>query len=360
MLWRVFLAVAMVVVVLARSEAAPPPPNFVVILADDLGYGEVGARRVGDVATPNIDAIARAGVTFTDGYVTANLCSPSRAGLLTGRYQQEFGVYGNPGKPPYPSRFGLPAAQVTLAEALKGRGYSTGIVGKWHLGVKPADNPLNHGFDEFFGVMDTDHPYFGEMKGNPILSGTTPVAASGYLTDTLAAEAVKFIRGHAGQKFFLYAPFTAAHSPYQAKPEILARLGHIKNEKRRIFAAILISLDEAVGKITAALRAAGVADNTVVVFLGDNGCGGCRNTLLRGGKGTNYEGGVRVPFLLSWPGRLQAGRRYAQPVIATDLFATFLAAAGGAPAGVVDGVDLLPYLNGSRPGAPHAYLFWGN
>lgn len=359
MLRHVFLAVAMVVVGLARSEAAPPP-NFVVILADDLGYGEVGARHIGDVATPNIDAIARAGVTFTDGYVTANLCSPSRAGLLTGRYQQEFGFYGNPGKPPYPSKFGLPAAQVTLAEALKVRGYATGIVGKWHLGVKPADNPLNHGFDEFFGVMDTDHPYFGEMRGNPILRGTTPVAASGYLTDTLGAEAVSYIKRHSGQRFFLYVPFTAAHSPYQAKPEILARLGHIGNAKRRVFAAILVSLDEAVGKITAALRAAGVAGNTVVVFLGDNGCGGCRNTPLRGGKGTNYEGGIRVPFLLSWPGRLQAGRSYAQPVIATDLFATFLTAAGGTPAGVVDGVDLVPYLNGSRPGAPHTYLFWGS
>src|SRR5690349_16224192 len=144
------LATALAVPTLALAA----PPNFVVILADDLGYGEVGARHVGDVPTPNIDAIARAGVTFTDGYATAPLCVPSRAGLLTGRYQQEFGVYGNP-PDPYPASFGLPSGQRTLAEALQARGYATGIVGKWHLGVKPADNPLSHGFDEFFGVMDT-------------------------------------------------------------------------------------------------------------------------------------------------------------------------------------------------------------
>ena len=362
MLLRAWTTVAALLIFMGQFMGQPlaAPPNFVVILADDLGYGEVGARHVGDVATPNIDAIARAGVTFTDGYVTASLCVPSRAGLLTGRYQQEFGIYGNPGKWPYPSSFGLPASQTTLAEALKAQGYATGIIGKWHLGMKPSDNPLGHGFDEFFGVMDTDHPYFGEMPGNPILRGRTPVPASGYLTDTLATEAVSFIRRRAGEKFFLYVPFTAAHSPLQAKPEVLARLGHIANEKRRLFAGVLVSLDEAVGKITAALRTAGVADNTIVVFLGDNGCGNCRNAPLRGGKGSNYEGGIRVPFVLSWPTALSGNRRYAQPVVSTDLFATFVKLAGGTPPGTVDGVDLMPYLNGTKPGAPHQYLFWGN
>ena len=156
--------------ILALWMAAPAPawaaPNVVVILADDLGYGEVGARHQGDIATPNIDAIARAGVVFTDGYVPANLCVPSRAGLLTGRYPQEFGIYRNPPMP-YPANFGLPGGETTLAEALRARGYVTGMVGKWHLGKKAADHPQKHGFDEFFGVLDTDHPYFGETVRQP-------------------------------------------------------------------------------------------------------------------------------------------------------------------------------------------------
>ena len=339
------------------AEGRTDKPNIVVILADDLGWGEVGARHVGDVATPNIDAIAQAGVTFTDGYVPANLCVPSRAGLITGRYPQEFGFYRNP-KRPYPASFGLPDGETTLAEALRARGYATGMVGKWHLGMKSADHPQLHGFDEYFGPLDTDHPYFGETSGNPILSGTTPVPASGYLTDTLAAEAAGFIRRRAGQPFFLYVPFTATHSPLQAKPEVLARLGYIRNPKRRLVAAVLASLDEGVGRILAELWATGVAERTAVVFLGDNGCGACRNRPLRGGKGTFWEGGIRVPFILAWPGRVGAGTSYGEPVIAMDLFATFLRAAGGASPGVVDGIDLLPYLQGAG-GSPHDYLFWG-
>ena len=232
------------------AEGRTDKPNFVVILADDLGWGEVGATHVGDVATPNIDAIARAGTTLTDGYVPANLCIPSRAGILTGRYPQKFGVYRNL-PTPIPPSVGLPASTVTLAEALRPRGYATGVVGKWHLGRKPEDNPLQHGFDEFFGVLNSDHPYFGEDATNPILRGTTPVPASGYITDTFASEAASFVRRHAAQPFFLYVPFTATHTPLAAKPEVLARLSNIGNPQRKLFAAVLASLDEGVGTISA-------------------------------------------------------------------------------------------------------------
>ncbi|MGD9507770.1 MAG: sulfatase-like hydrolase/transferase [Geminicoccaceae bacterium] len=344
------------------TEGRTDKVNVVVMFADDLGWGEVGARHVGDVPTPNIDAIAQAGVTFTDAYATSNLCAPSRAGLLTGRYQQEFGIYGNPGSRPYPSAFGLPADQTTLAGALKARGYVTGMVGKWHLGMKAQDNPIHHGFDEFFGVLDTNRPYYGEDATNPILRGTVPVPASGYFTDTRAAEAGSFIRRHAGRPFFLYVPFTATHTPLAAKPEMLARLASIRNPQRRLFAAVLASLDEGVGTIRTALREAGVAERTVVVFLGDNGCNtgrGCRNAPLRGAKGTWWEGGIRVPMVMAWPSRVGAGGSYARPVMASDLFATFLRNAGGIPPAAADGVDLLPFLQGAG-GEPHGQLFWGN
>lgn len=356
-------------VLLGATGLASARPNFVLILADDLGYGEVGARHVGDVGTPNIDAIARAGVTFTNGYVTASSCVPSRAGLLTGQYQQEFGFYVNPTLP-RPDAFGLPGAQITLAEALRAQGYVTGMVGKWHLGNKPEDHPLEHGFDEFFGVLESDHPYFGEQEDsakpiwNPILRGTTRVPASGYLSDTFADEAAAFIRAHAAEPFFLYLPFTGTHGPLQAKPEVLARLTNIVDPKRRLFAAVLASLDEAVGTVTRAIAEAGIADNTVVVFLGDNGCGtgsatGCRNTPLRGWKYSYYEGGIRIPFMMSWPGALtRPGTKYTKPVISFDLFATFVKAAGGEVPGGVDGVDLLPFLQ-TGVGTPHSYLFWG-
>jgi arylsulfatase A-like enzyme len=288
--------------------------------------------------------------------------------LLTGRYQQELGIYGNPPMP-RPANSGLPAGQITLADALRARGYHTGMVGKWHLGEEAQDHPLRHGFDEFFGVLESDHPYFGEQENsrkpfyNPILRGTTPVPASGYLTDAFAAEAVSFIERNAAQPFFLYLPFTATHGPLQAKPDVLASLNSVPDKQRRLFAAVLASLDEAVGRVTQAIDAAGIADNTVIIFLGDNGCGvvrrtGCLNTPLRGWKYSYHEGGIRIPFLMSWPGQIAAGTRYGEPVVSFDLFTTLLRAAGGTSPGSVDGVDLLPFLRGAD-GAPHDYLFWG-
>ena len=364
-MWRA--TCLLIVALLMTSGPAFAKPNIVLILADDLGYGEVGARHAG-VPTPNIDAIASSGVTFTDGYVTAPSCVPSRAGLLTGRYQQELGFYGNPPMP-RPANTGLPEGQATLADALRAQGYHTGMIGKWHLGDDARDHPQQHGFDEFFGVLESDHPYLGEQEesvkpfSNPILRGTTPVPASGYLTDRFASEAASFIRRNAAQPFFLYLPFTATHGPLQAKPEVLARFADLRHQRRRLFAAVLSSLDDAVGEVTRAIADAGIADDTLIVFLGDNGCGighetGCRNTPLRGWKYSYYEGGIRIPFMMSWPGQIPAGGRYGEPVSALDLFPTFVQAAGGTPPRFAEGVNLLSYLRGAE-GAPHDYLFWG-
>ena len=344
-----------------RTDRASGPatrPNFVVFFVDDLGYGEVGAVHQPDTLTPNIDAIAAAGVVATSGYVTAPLCAPSRAGLLTGRYQQTFGLYGNPTPEDSAQRFngGLPSTVATMAEGLRAQGYATGMVGKWHIGFRPDQHPMMRGFDEYFGVLGSSHPYYGEMPGNPVLRGFTPEPQTDYLTDVFTREAVGFIRRHAAQPFLLYLPYTAIHRPLQATPEKLAQFSVAQNNKRRLVAAMLSSLDDGVGAVTQVLRELGLADNTVVAFLGDNGCGDCRNDLLRRGKGTLYEGGIRVPFIVSWPGVLPAGARSDIPVSALDLAPTFLEAAGGSGAGL-DGVNMIDALRGTS--APHDCLFWG-
>ncbi len=333
-------------------------PNFVVFFVDDVGYGEVGAMHQPDVSTPNIDAIAAGGVVATNGYVMAPVCAPSRAALLTGRYPQTLGIYKNPPPETSPERLsgGLPSTARTVAESLRTLGYATGMIGKWNVGYRPDQHPMMRGFDEFFGVLGSDHPYYGEMAGNPVLRGFTPEPQADYLTDVFAREAVSFIRRHAAQRFYLYVPLTAIHTPLQAKPDKLAQHGGITNGRRRTVAAMLSSLDDAVGAVLQTLREQGLADNTVVAFLGDNGCGNCKNGPLRGGKGRLYEGGTRVPFIVSWPGTLAPGSRSDVPVTAMDLSATMLEAAGGSAAGL-DGVNLLDALRGTS--TPHDCLFWG-
>ncbi len=347
--------------------AAAPRPNIVLILADDLGFGEVGAYGVPGAPTPRIDALARSGVRLTDGYATAPQCAPTRAGLVTGRYQQRFGFHNNPPDPSHPTyaSFGLPASEVTVAQALKRHGYATGLVGKWHLGSNPEQHPVRRGFDEFFGFLSGGHGYFANERGNPLYRDRKIVTESTYLTRAFAREAVSFINRHAGEPFFLYASFNTVHLPLEAERHLLARFAHVTDPKRRYFLAMLASLDEAVGSILDALRARGLTRRTLVVFTSDNGCvtrkSSCRNTPLRGGKGQLHEGGVRVPFLLSWPGVLPAGKRFTRAASMLDLFPTFLNAAtgGGYRNPRLDGVDLVPFLTGKRSGDPHAHLFWG-
>lgn len=343
----------------------PRPPNIVVILADDLGYADVGFHGLADFATPNLDRLARAGIRCTSGYVSHPFCSPSRAGLLTGRYQHRFGHVRNP---KFRAGEGLPLGETLLPEVLSQAGYVSGIVGKWHLGDAPPFRPRQRGFDEFFGLLGGGHDYFRSAGSDareyliPLKSNGEDVPVDGYLTEQLGAAALDFVRRHAGRPFFLYLAYNAPHGPLQAPPEIVGRLASIQDLRRRTYAAMVTSLDDGVGALLDLLADLGLTRRTLVFFLSDNGgpprANASDNSPLRGAKGTVYEGGVRVPFVLAWPGTLPGGEQYDSPVTALDIFPTAVAAAGLEPPADLDGVDLVPFLTGARDGQPHERLFW--
>ncbi len=340
-------------------------PNIVVLFADDLGYGDVGYQGCTEVPTPHIDSIAENGVTFSCGYVTAPVCGPSRAGLMTGRYQNRFGFEDNPG--PFRQRedvlVGTPLDQANMAERFKALGYVTGMIGKWHEGKDPRIEPHNRGFDEWFGFNNGASEYF--VRENPkkmlVRNGKPVEAEHQYLTGAFGREAVAFIERHKASPFFLFVPFNAVHGPLQAIEEQKERFAKIENEKRRTTAAMLWSMDRNVGKILTALREQGLEENTLVFFLSDNGGkpGGnySYNAPLRGEKGQLLEGGIRIPFCAQWKGRLPAGKRVDFPVISLDILPTALAAAGAAVPDGIDGIDLVPHVLGNKP-TPERALYW--
>jgi arylsulfatase A-like enzyme len=352
---------------LFAQAAAPRRPNIIVILADDLGYAGVGVQGCTDIPTPNIDAIAQNGVRLTNGYVSCPVCSPTRAGLMTGRYQQRFGHELNPGPPQsaHPN-FGLLSTETILPERLKAFGYATGMFGKWHLGYSEGSTPTKRGFDEFYGFLGGAHSYIpGQVDtANPIMRGTEPVEAPEYLTDALAAEACSFIERRAAGPFLLYLPFNAVHNPAQATDKYLQRFAGIADEKRRTHAAMLSALDDAVGAVIGKLRDLSLEEDTLLFFISDNGgptpSTTSSNVPLRGYKGQTWEGGFRVPFMVQWKGHLPAGKLYDQPAIALDILPTAVAAAGKTAEAdwKLDGVDLLPFLSGERTEAPHENLYW--
>jgi len=371
----------------AQQKSTARKPNIVFILGDDLGYCDVSMYGCREIPTPNIDSIAAGGVKFTSGYVSAPVCSPSRAGLLTGRYQQRFGFEFNAGplqRALNDPEMGLPASEITLAEVMKKAGYATGMVGKWHLGMHPKFHPTQRGFDEYFGFLfganmyiDPDQPGVKSadpegagvrIRGprNPIIRNQTPIEEPQYLTDAFAREAVNFIERHRNEPFFLYAPFNAPHTPLQATKKYLDRFPQIKDEKRQIYAAMVSALDDAVGAILKKLRDAKLEQDTLVVFLSDNGCAtytkACTNDPLRLGKLTHFEGGFRVPFAMQFPGVIKTGTVYDEPISSLDLFPTAVALAGDKlPADrAYDGVDLLPFLTGMKKTSPHDTLCWRN
>ncbi len=367
---------------LVSAAAAQPrrKPNIVILFADDLGYGELGLQGNHEISTPHTDSLAASGVRFTQGYSSAPFCCPSRAGLMTGRYQTRFGHEMNAvGKTNLNPKVGLPVTETTMASYLKEAGYTTGLIGKWHLGAGDSKfHPQRRGFDEFFGFLHEGHfyfppPYRGGLTrlrpneppyddNNPLLRGGEPVEEKAYLTDAFAREAVSFIDRHQSQPFFLYLAFNAIHSPMQAPVPMLKEFESIKDEQRRLFAAMLRSMDDAIGRVLAKLRDLKLEDDTLIFFISDNG-GPTQeltssNLPLRGGKGQLYEGGIRVPYVVQWKGVIPAGKTDHRPVISLDALPTALAAAGRSVPADVDGVNLLPYLTGASSGTPHSTLFW--
>ena len=335
--------------------AQAPPANIVVILADDLGYGDVGFQGSPDIPTPNINALALNGVVCSNGYVTHPVCSPSRAAIMTGRYQQRFGhelsptfdtlIPMNPG-------LGLPLSEITLPQLLKPAGYVSGAIGKWHLGFAADLFPTERGFDEFFGFLDAEQSYYNTW----IWQYGTLVREPAYLTDAFTREGVSFINRHAAQPFFLYLAYNAVHKPYDQPPDVyVQRVSYITDPQRRTYAAMTVALDDGVGQIVAALQANNLLENTLIFFLSDNGAPDkgftkASNYPLRGYKGDVLEGGVRVPFVVQWVGRLPGNVIYNDLISSLDIVATAAAAAKVAlPTDRdYDGLDVVPFLSGER------------
>lgn len=338
-------------------------PNILVIVGDDMGYADVGVHGCKDIPTPHLNALSNSGTRFTSGYVSGPYCSPTRAGMLTGRYQQRFGHEFNPAAGP---NQGLPVTESTIADRMKAAGYRTALVGKWHLGGSADRVPLKRGFDEFFGFLGGAHDYFKSMG---LLRGAEPANEKEYLTDAFAREAVGFIDRNKAQPFFLYLAFNAVHTPMQADDTRMKKFAGITDPTRQTYAAMMTAMDEAVGQVVGKLKDVKLTDNTLIFFISDNGgptmkgttINGSINAPLRGSKRTTLEGGVRVPFFVSFPGRIPAGITDDRPVIQLDFLPTALAAAGVEvkPVWKLDGVNLLPYLGANKnETAPHEALFW--
>lgn len=362
---RTSFAVLALLALADPAAAEPKKPNVIIIVGDDMGYADVGAHGCKDIPTPNLDAMAKAGTRFTNGYVSGPYCSPTRAGLLTGRYQQRFGHEFNGNGP----EVGLPLTETTLADRMKAAGYATGWVGKWHLGGADKFHPQKRGFDTAFGFLGGAHAYFPDKgKGETILRGTQDAKETDYLTDAFGREAVKFVDDNKAKPFFLYLAFNAVHTPMHATDERLKKFADIKDNQRRTYAAMMWAMDEAIGKLLTRLKDEKLEENTLVFFFSDNGgptmqgttINGSVNAPLRGSKRTTLEGGVRVPFFVKWPAKLPAGKVFDHPVIQLDVVPTVLSAAGvewkASPK--LDGADLLPHLTGTAKDPPHEALYW--
>lgn len=367
------------------AQAAEPPPDIVFILVDDLGYGDLGSYGCTDIETPNLDRLAETGIRFTEAYVTAPKCGPSRAALMTGRQQQRFGFRHNPAFQPS-IHLGLDIEEETLGDVMTRAGYRTGVFGKWHLGAAERFHPNNRGFYEFYGFLHGGHTFFPveyaekmkewasrEKIPTPELFGyATPLELNGmdlppqegYLTDLITRHAVSFMKRFEHRPLFVFLSYNAPHVPLEAPEEFVQKYRSIPDPKRRIYAAMVDNLDKNVGTLLDALDEMGRLENTLIVFMSDNGGNtneGANNGPLRGRKAQVTEGGLRVPLIMNWPKGLPSGAEIHFPVSAMDLLPTFSAAAGVSPEGKpLDGINLLPWLRGEAEGVPHDLFFWEN
>lgn len=338
-------------------------PNVIIILLDDAGYVDFGFMGSEDLDTPHIDALAYDGIIFTDAHVTASVCAPSRAGLMTGMYQQRFGFEANGTGDKESGDIGLADHVKTLGNTMQDQGYKTIALGKWHLGGTESDHPNNRGFDEFYGFLAGSRSYFPleRPSNNRMLQHNGErVIFDGYMTDVLGDASVRYVEENKDNPFFMYISYNAVHTPMHAKDEYLEKY---KDHPRQELAAMTWSLDENIGKLRSKLDQLNLQDNTLIFFLSDNG--GARNNTssmgpLKGTKGNKFEGGHRVPFIVSWPKVIKGGHRYDGLTSSLDIFATSAVASGISSDDLnhLDGIDLLPFLSEEKSGAPHSTLFW--
>lgn len=363
------------------AHALAEKPNIIVILADDMGYADAGFTGSKDILTPNLDKLAASGVVFTSGYVNHPFCAPSRAALLSGRYQHRFGFETNPAYDPANPVMGIDPSVELFPKRLQEAGYVTGVIGKWHLGAAEPFHPNNRGFDYFYGFLGGGHDYFRIDLTKPVKEGylqalvrnDKPAVFEGYLTTALSRDAASFVETNKDKPFFLYIAYNAPHAPQQAPDEDIARYAHIQDKKRRVYAAMVDVMDRGIGEVVATLDRCALRDNTLIFFLSDNGgpqaskqqpgkWNGSSNQPFRGGKGDLYDGGVHVPFIASWPARIPAGQTLDVPVIALDIARTAVAVAGADAEAetAMEGVDLVPFVTGQKKGPAHEELFWRN
>ncbi|WP_256009917.1 sulfatase-like hydrolase/transferase [Desertivirga xinjiangensis] len=357
----------------SQEKIRSKEPNIIVIVSDDAGYADFGVYGGKEIPTPNIDLIAGNGILFSDAYVSASVCAPSRAGILTGRYQQRFGFEHNISNKPADgyqlSDIGLDPNEKTIGDHMKSNGYRTIAIGKWHQGEEEKHFPLNRGFDEFYGFLEGHRDFFAYRKERARKFAMfdnhqiVPESEIGYLTDMFTERASLFITENQDKPFFMYLAYNAVHVPMNAKPELMNKFSYIPDKGRRAYAAMMASLDEGVGSIVNVLQKNDLFDNTLIVFINDNGAATGNfsdNGHLRGLKGSKWEGGIRVACLMQWPGHIPAGKKYNQTVSALDIVPTAIAAAGGRHAGIkpLDGKDLLPFISGRNDKTPHKILFW--
>ena len=368
-----FLSALLCVMAIGASEAksqskVKAPANVILILADDLGYGDLGYTGSKDIKTPHIDRLASTGIVCTNGYASHSFCAPTRAGIMTGRYQHRFGFQNNPSKQ-LPNH-GLPTDEVILPKVLKQAAYTSALVGKWHLGVHQHQHPLTKGFDEFYGFTAGGHDFFScdpKQKNDHAYDALIEHNGErkdfeGYLTEDLTRFGMDFMERNQDHPFFLFMSYNAPHTPLQAPEKYLNRMSHIKDKKRRTYAAMISALDDGVGQLMSKLKELNLDENTLVLFMSDNGGAPFSwpdNKPFNGCKGTVLEGGVHVPYIVNWKGQLKPGT-YTNLVMSFDIFATATALAGlDNPADrKIDSKNLIPYLKGENKAEPHKVLYW--